>query len=385
MQRGSKPPTSDPLFETEDILGSLGLDDDMEETMEIDRVVWNSSIQKDVETKLLADHPPSTSAVIPSTTRPKAITSSPKPASAQAAPGLLTTAGSSRNMEIRDDTFGSFRIGSTPPTASSNTESTSATTSATTAAIRRAKPPKRLNKGKRAKSGSKEPKICWYHKRFGSDSRKCIKPCSLNQKKTGLGVPVYEDNDIDDEVGGYAEYNFNIDEDIDQPRPLLANDMEESRMMMSGRILTLQDKKKMILRKRAAVVRVSYFNLLRDKANYCYSTLMQFVPFRNETELTEGYENEVEAFEAKKEVLVNNNEYMKKYFDMGNDLETALRQLNALSLIGQYDEDDDNDDDNDDAIFNPSNIENGMDAILEPVLETTNHVLDRKEFDRMSY
>ena len=39
MQRGSKPPTSDPLFETEDILGSLGLDDDMEETMEIDRVV----------------------------------------------------------------------------------------------------------------------------------------------------------------------------------------------------------------------------------------------------------------------------------------------------------------------------------------------------------
>ncbi|KAJ6216094.1 hypothetical protein RDWZM_010594 [Blomia tropicalis] len=115
MQRGSKPPTSDPLFETEDILRSLGLDDDMEETMEIDRVVWNSSIQKDVETKLLADHPPSTSAVIPSTTRPKAITSSPKPASAQAAPGLLTTAGSSRNMEIRDDTFGSFRIGSTPP------------------------------------------------------------------------------------------------------------------------------------------------------------------------------------------------------------------------------------------------------------------------------
>ncbi|KAJ6216056.1 hypothetical protein RDWZM_010556 [Blomia tropicalis] len=67
--------------------------------------------------------------------------------------------------------------------ASSNTESTSATTSATTAAIRRAKPPKRLNKGKRAESGSKEPKICWYHKRFGSDSRKCIKPCSFNQKK----------------------------------------------------------------------------------------------------------------------------------------------------------------------------------------------------------
>ncbi|KAI2795436.1 hypothetical protein BLOT_016752 [Blomia tropicalis] len=55
--------------------------------------------------------------------------------------------------------------------ASSNTESTSATT----AAIRRAKPPKRLNKGKRAESGSKEPKICWYHKRFGSDSRnQCI-------------------------------------------------------------------------------------------------------------------------------------------------------------------------------------------------------------------
>ncbi|KAI2803949.1 hypothetical protein BLOT_008089 [Blomia tropicalis] len=62
MQRGSKVPMSDPLFETEDILRSLGLDDDMEETMEMDRVVWNSSIQTDVETKLLANRPPSTSA-----------------------------------------------------------------------------------------------------------------------------------------------------------------------------------------------------------------------------------------------------------------------------------------------------------------------------------
>ncbi|KAJ6223213.1 hypothetical protein RDWZM_001758 [Blomia tropicalis] len=75
MQRGSKVPMSDPLFETEDILRSLGLDDDMEETMEMDRVVWNSSIQTDVETKLLANRPPSTSAVVPSTTQPKAITS----------------------------------------------------------------------------------------------------------------------------------------------------------------------------------------------------------------------------------------------------------------------------------------------------------------------
>ncbi|KAJ6218360.1 hypothetical protein RDWZM_009517 [Blomia tropicalis] len=105
MQRGSKSSTSDPLFEAEDILRTLGLEDDLEETMEMDRVVWNSSIQQDAETKLLADRPPSTSAVVPSATRPKAISSSPKPASAQAAPGLSTTAGSSRNMEIRDDTF----------------------------------------------------------------------------------------------------------------------------------------------------------------------------------------------------------------------------------------------------------------------------------------
>ena len=39
-------------------------------------------------------------------------------------------------------------------------------------------------------------------------------------------VPVYEDDDIDDEVGGYAEHNFNIDENIDQPRPLLTFESE---------------------------------------------------------------------------------------------------------------------------------------------------------------
>ncbi|KAI2807366.1 hypothetical protein BLOT_009331 [Blomia tropicalis] len=99
------------------------------------------------------------------------------------------------------------------------------------------------------------------------------------------------------------------------------------------RLITLTDKKKIILRKRPAVIHVPYFSLLRNPTDYCYSMLMQFIPFRSENELIKGFGDEILAFDAKKDQLKDATNYMKQYYQIGSELEDALRQLNAFDLI----------------------------------------------------
>ncbi|XP_050337629.1 uncharacterized protein LOC126763907 [Bactrocera neohumeralis] len=61
-------------------------------------------------------------------------------------------------------------------------------------------------------------------------------------------------------------------------------------------LITLLDKSKMVVRKAPAVVRVSYFIATSDPDNFFYSLLLQYMPYRLETELLEDFDNAKEAF-----------------------------------------------------------------------------------------
>lgn len=102
------------------------------------------------------------------------------------------------------------------------------------------------------------------------------------------------------------------------------------------KFLFLIDGSKMKIRQREAVVRVPYFVESIDPENFYYSLLMQFVPFRNESELLEGYDSAREAFLAREEQLrEKSSDYaMSRHRD--HALEIGLNKAVAFKELQEY-------------------------------------------------
>jgi hypothetical protein len=90
------------------------------------------------------------------------------------------------------------------------------------------------------------------------------------------------------------------------------------------RLLTLRDNSKMIIRNRPAVVRVPYFVVNNEPENYYYSLLVQYKPYRQESQLLEGYDSSLRAFQSNEELMRNINKRLEKFRKLNHHLENAF-------------------------------------------------------------
>lgn len=105
-----------------------------------------------------------------------------------------------------------------------------------------------------------------------------------------------------------------------------------------SRYLTLQNNQKMKIRTRPAVVRVNSFNLNQDPEGFYYSLLLQYIPFRNEDELTANFETAREAFLAKETILMQTSRELMIYRQRDRFLENAINLAKAYNpLLAEID------------------------------------------------
>ncbi|XP_050338285.1 uncharacterized protein LOC126764671 [Bactrocera neohumeralis] len=100
-------------------------------------------------------------------------------------------------------------------------------------------------------------------------------------------------------------------------------------------LITLLDKSKMVVRKVPAVVRVPYFIATSDPDNFFYSLLLQYMPYRLETELLEGFDNAKEAFLHRENRLKEMSRYMRQFRERDQQLENAFNQIHAFEILEQ--------------------------------------------------
>ncbi|GFQ97361.1 ATP-dependent DNA helicase [Trichonephila clavata] len=85
----------------------------------------------------------------------------------------------------------------------------------------------------------------------------------------------------------------------------------------------------MVTRNVPAVVRVPYFVAASDPENYYYSLLLQYVPFRNESELIADYDR------ARESDLRATNARLEIFRERDRQLENALNQIHAFGILNQ--------------------------------------------------
>ncbi len=123
------------------------------------------------------------------------------------------------------------------------------------------------------------------------------------------------------------------------------NDDDEDSIMPTQRtkfrlqLITLQNKTKMKVRNNPAVVRVPYFRLNEDSENFYYSMLVQYLPFRSEAALLDGFNNAQEAFLAKEQLLLEINTNMKMYRERDQQLEAAFTKIHAFEILDTFESD----------------------------------------------
>ncbi|XP_054706995.1 uncharacterized protein LOC129216803 [Uloborus diversus] len=98
-------------------------------------------------------------------------------------------------------------------------------------------------------------------------------------------------------------------------------------------LITLMDNCKIEIRNVTAVVRVPYFVASTDPENFYYSLLLQYMPYRSEQELLEGFNSSKEAFLAREEALKRNSEQMEEYRERDRQLENAFNQAHAFEIL----------------------------------------------------
>lgn len=114
----------------------------------------------------------------------------------------------------------------------------------------------------------------------------------------------------------------NIDEDVYQQQP-----------QNRKRLITLMDNSKVSVRNKPAVVRVPFLNAQADPANYYYSLLLQYMPFREESEILRGFNSSKAAFVAREEQLNHQCSKMEIHRKRDKQLEVAFNQVHAFELI----------------------------------------------------
>ncbi len=98
-------------------------------------------------------------------------------------------------------------------------------------------------------------------------------------------------------------------------------------------LITLIDGSKMSIRKTPAVVRVPFFVSSTDPNNFYYSLLLQYLPYRAESELLMGFDSPRAAFLAAEDQLKENCAYMNKYRERDKQLELAFNQAHAFEIF----------------------------------------------------
>ncbi|XP_054746537.1 uncharacterized protein LOC129251202 [Anastrepha obliqua] len=113
------------------------------------------------------------------------------------------------------------------------------------------------------------------------------------------------------------------------------HDAYEEQTNMGRPLITLLDKSKMVVRNVPAVVRVPYFIAASDPENFSYSLLFQYMPYRSETEILEGFDNAKEAFVARESRLRETSRHMCQHRERDQQLENAFNQIHAFEILEQ--------------------------------------------------
>ncbi|GFR18846.1 ATP-dependent DNA helicase [Trichonephila clavata] len=97
-------------------------------------------------------------------------------------------------------------------------------------------------------------------------------------------------------------------------------------------LVTLSGDSKMVVRNVPAVVRVPYFIASSDLEKFFYSLLVQYMPYRSETELLEGFDSAKDAFLARENQLKEMSRHMRQHREQ---LENAFNQIYAFGILQQ--------------------------------------------------
>ncbi len=89
----------------------------------------------------------------------------------------------------------------------------------------------------------------------------------------------------------------------------------------------------MSISKTPAVVQIPFFVSSTDPNNFYYSLLLQYVPYRLESELMIGFDSLRAAFLAAEEQLKENSAYMNMYGERDKQLELALNQAHVFEIL----------------------------------------------------
>ncbi|GFQ82355.1 ATP-dependent DNA helicase [Trichonephila clavata] len=112
-------------------------------------------------------------------------------------------------------------------------------------------------------------------------------------------------------------------------------DIYEPERQTRQRLITLTDNSKMVIRNVPAVVRVPYFVAASDPENYYYSLLLQYVPFRNESELIVDYDTARYSFLVRESDLRATNARLEIFRERDRQLENAFNQIHAFEILNQ--------------------------------------------------
>ncbi|GIY15744.1 ATP-dependent DNA helicase [Caerostris darwini] len=100
-------------------------------------------------------------------------------------------------------------------------------------------------------------------------------------------------------------------------------------------LIMLSDGSKMVVINIPAVVRVPYFIATSDPENFFYSLLVQYMPYRSEIELLEGFDNAKEAFLARENRLKETSRHIRQHRERDQQLENAFIQVHAFEILEQ--------------------------------------------------
>lgn len=91
----------------------------------------------------------------------------------------------------------------------------------------------------------------------------------------------------------------------------------------------------MTIRNVPAVLRIPHFVVSADRENHWYSLLLQYMPYRSDSELLQDFDTVREAFLPHKEHLNKIGAHMQKFRERDRQLENAFNQAHAFQILDE--------------------------------------------------
>lgn len=98
-------------------------------------------------------------------------------------------------------------------------------------------------------------------------------------------------------------------------------------------LIKLAGNSKMKVRNAPALVRAPYIAFFNGLENYCYSLLLQYMPYRLEIELLEEYYTRREASLAREDCLKGMSEQMNRFRERNRQLENVMIQSHSFEIL----------------------------------------------------